>query len=62
VNWPNAKWQNGTLAEIGQMFCTKWVQAIHDGLRSVGETSSVMLPRGGYAGKEKLCPPLVLNT
>jgi hypothetical protein len=43
------------------MFCTKWVQAIHDGLRSVGETSSVMLPRGGYAGKEKLCPPLVLK-
>ncbi len=50
VNWPNAKWQNGSLAEIGQMFCTKWVKAIHDGLRGVGETSSVMLPRGGYAG------------
>lgn len=50
VNWPNAKWKQGSLAEIGQIFATKWVEAIHHGLRSQGENATVMLPRGGYAG------------
>ena len=47
VNWPNAKWAGGTMAEIGQMFATEWVAAIQRGLRKNGENTSVMLPRGG---------------
>ena len=47
VNWPNAKWVGGTMAEIGQMFATEWVAAIQRGLRKNGENTSVMLPRGG---------------
>ena len=47
VNWPNARWAGGTMAEIGQMFATNWVAAIQHGLRKNGETTSVMLPRGG---------------
>ena len=47
VNWPNAKWSGGTMAELGQIFATNWVAAIQRGLRKNGENTSVMLPRGG---------------
>ena len=38
------------MAELGQLFCLKWVEALYNGLRSEGETAPVMLARGGYAG------------
>ena len=50
VHWQNARWEDGTLAEVGQMFATNWVAAIQRGLYKNGENTSVMLPRGGYAG------------
>ena len=61
VHWKNAKWGNGTMqagssavggtvAELGQYFALGWTEALQAGLRSKGESSSVMLPRGGYGG------------
>lgn len=50
VNWPNARWRNGTMAELGQFFALGWTEALQTRLRARGETSTVMLPRGGYAG------------
>ena len=50
VHWKNAKWGNGTLAELGQYFALGWTEALQAGLKSRGENTSVMLPRGGYGG------------
>lgn len=50
VHWPGAGWGAGTVAELGQLFALLWTQALQDGLRANGETTSVLLPRGGYAG------------
>jgi alpha-glucosidase (family GH31 glycosyl hydrolase) len=59
VAWKNAEWNGSNLGttdhpsfgEVGQLFTVLWTQMFTDGLtKKNNESSSVMLPRAGYAG------------